>query len=109
MTFETRATIQICDILAIEYECPKCRAKSVRPIVDPSNREGRSNAIPRACGNCNALWIPENSQVEQDLRELLNSIGEFRSEGERLPFAMRFEIFVPENNAESGAVGAQKV
>jgi hypothetical protein len=92
MTIETRATIRPDDILAVEYECPKCHAKSVRPITHPIKNDGRSNVIPHQCGNCTAAWIADGSRTAEDLTTLLNLIAIFREGDGSLPFVMRFEI-----------------
>lgn len=89
MTIETRATIQLGDILAIEYECPGCHAKSIRPINLPDKS---ANRVPVACGNCNAPWMTEHSQVTRDLATLLNLIAILGDGGTRLPFVLRLEV-----------------
>jgi transcription elongation factor Elf1 len=85
MTIETRATIQLGDVLAVEYECRECKAKIVRPIVAE-----RTNAVPTQCGNCGAVWI-EGTQARQNLADMLNLIALLRDQnGSR--FTLRFEV-----------------
>lgn len=34
MTTETRTTIELKDILAVEFECPKCHSRVTRPVTE---------------------------------------------------------------------------
>lgn len=88
MMIETKTTtIQLEDILAVEYECQKCHAKSVRPITELLVRERRPNVVPRKC-DCGARWIEADSSAEK-LTELLDLIALFRN---GTPVAMRFQV-----------------
>jgi hypothetical protein len=70
MTVETRRTIELTDIDAIEYECRKCGATTVR-LLDESHR------IPVACGNCATVWTIETSQEHMDLMRFVSLLRYF--------------------------------
>ena len=87
MTIETRGTIELADVLAVEYECANqsCRARVIRPL----ERSG-GIAVPRACGNCGSSWFTDPSQEAQELKDFLETIARYK--GAKLPFVLRFEV-----------------
>lgn len=99
MTIKTRATIEVTDIVAVEYECQSCHAKSVRRITHPV-KDG-SNKVPIQCGNCNAIWA-SGASGSQELSMLLNLIGVFAGEESSSGFALRFEVSGLDEACRSG-------
>jgi len=85
MTIETRSAIEPKDIVAVEYECPKCHARSVRHL-EPE----RSAVVPRACGNCPTSYFLEGSREAADLAAFLSFLIHY--ENGDFPFTLRFEI-----------------
>lgn len=84
MTIETRSTIELADIIAIEFECRDCRAKVVRKI------DGFKN-VPGFCGNCEKQWLIDGSQAHDNLYRFLVRLQELsKASGE--PFLLRFEV-----------------
>jgi hypothetical protein len=72
MTLETRNTIELKDVVAIEYECAGCRAKTVRVLND-------KHVIPLTCGNCNTPWFAQGSNEWRHLQDLVATFAELRS------------------------------
>ena len=70
MTIETRSTIGLDDIVALEYECKNCKSKSVR-LLDERHK------IPAGCANCGHQWLADGSQEHQDLTLFLNVLKTF--------------------------------
>src|SRR5258708_36709203 len=62
MTIETTTSIQPKDITAVEFECRKCGAKTIRKL----NADFQP---PGICGNCSELWFTDGSERHHELRE----------------------------------------
>jgi len=54
MPSESRTFIQLSDLLGVEFECPKCRAKILYPI------KKHYEPLPESCPSCGQLWFNEN-------------------------------------------------
>lgn len=54
MTSENRILIELTDIKAVEYECPKCGAKIAYPLDKLYDR------LADYCPNCNEAWFVDN-------------------------------------------------
>jgi hypothetical protein len=85
MTIEARIAVEPKDIVAVEYECSKCHARSVRRL----ERE-RPAAVPQVCGNCQSLYLVGASREAADLTACLNFLAHYKSED--FPFVLRFEV-----------------
>jgi hypothetical protein len=85
MSIETRSALEPKDIVAIEYECTKCHARSVRRL-EPEHPA----AVPRACGNCQGLYLLDASREAAGLAACLNFLAHYKSED--FPFILRFEV-----------------
>lgn len=70
MTVETRRTIELQDVQALEYECKYCGAKTVRFLNE-------KHSIPATCGNCNATWISDGSPEHADLVRFVRILMSF--------------------------------
>jgi hypothetical protein len=82
MTIETRSTIELSDVIACEFVCNKCKAKTVRLLNAEFN-------LPGVCGNCQNIWLTDG-QESNDLRVFLNLLQRY-AVGAR-PYILRFEI-----------------
>ena len=85
MTFETRTTINLEDIRAIEYECTKCHSRSVRLLDD-------KHTVASGCNNCNNRWLADGSQEHEDLKTLLNVLRNFRKSSVNTHVTIRLDI-----------------
>ncbi len=87
MTIETRATVELKDLAAVEYQC-NCGAKSVRPIGGGLRERG--NTVPVKCEACGELWTVDGS-VARHIAQLLNLVAVLADQkGAR--FTLRFEV-----------------
>jgi hypothetical protein len=90
MTRETRTTIELGDINAVEIECTACHYRAVRPAggVYPQN-------IMSCPGGCGALWTPYRDSLNT-LREAVFQLKNFSAilsaQGNKPPFVVRLEI-----------------
>lgn len=57
MTSETRTFIDLWDISAIEYGCPKCGASIVYPLNKQYDR------LEDVCPNCHEAWFPDPGAI----------------------------------------------
>jgi predicted RNA-binding Zn-ribbon protein involved in translation (DUF1610 family) len=55
VTSETRILIDLTDIRAVEFECPKCDARISYPV------DKRVDRLADKCPNCYEPWIQENA------------------------------------------------
>jgi len=85
MTIETRSTIDLDDITAIEYECAKCRCKTIRALDD-------NHRIPAMCGNCSAVWMTDGSREHKELSTFVADLREFRRSSVNQHVGIRFEV-----------------
>jgi DNA-directed RNA polymerase subunit RPC12/RpoP len=85
MTVETRRTIELRDILAIEYECSQCGAKTIRTLNE-------KHAIPGMCGNCSATWIVDGSQEHRDLIVFVNTLRTFPKSSVNAHVRIKLEV-----------------
>jgi DNA replicative helicase MCM subunit Mcm2 (Cdc46/Mcm family) len=84
MTIETRTTLELKDIRAIEFECNTCHTKTVYPIAKYGNP-------PTHCSHCTEgrQWIVTGSEEWEELSKLGKTIqGASKSAG----FTLRLEI-----------------
>jgi uncharacterized C2H2 Zn-finger protein len=85
VTFETRTTIEIRDIVAVEFECPRCHAKMNIPL----NAE---NIVPLKCNRgCEPQWYHDNGLEYKDLQKLFELLKQY-SKHENKPCAIRLEL-----------------
>lgn len=67
MTVETRTTIELKDVEAVEFGCSKCGNRIIRQLTETPR-------VPMACDNCGEAWFsgtgPENGQLGDFLRRL---------------------------------------
>lgn len=99
MTIETRIIVGLNDILSVQLECAKCRAKVVRsPDV--------TLTLPHACGQCGATWRPGPEEFGEDPMavRLVRLISALRQSNDRA-FAIKFEFFMP--SASQTSAGQQ--
>ena len=85
MTIEARIAVEPKDVVAVEYECRKCHARSVRRL-EPE----QVAAAPQVCGNCQGLYLVGASREAADLAACLNFLAHYKSED--FPFILRFEV-----------------
>lgn len=85
MTIETRSTIGIGDITAIEYECLHCHCKTIRLLDDKHN-------VPLRCGNCSSNWFADGSREHREICRLLDVLRNFPESSVKTQVAVKFEI-----------------
>jgi DNA-directed RNA polymerase subunit RPC12/RpoP len=85
MTAETRTTITLGDIAAVEYECVGCQAKMIRIIE-------KGHMIPLACGNCGREWFAKDSNEHRDLSRLTEILKDFPKSSVNKQVFIRLEI-----------------
>ena len=87
MTIEIRTTIEMKDVLSLEFECSKCHAKISFPV-------GTFDAAPircTACGDKGEQWIIPGSGEWEDLKRL-GQIVRWYSAEKPSPFRLRLEL-----------------
>jgi hypothetical protein len=86
MTVETRITIEMHDIRAAEFECPKCKARISVPLT-------QDNHPPFKCKNglCTQTFFLDSSLEWNELRNVLGTIGRY-AKADNLPFIIRLEL-----------------
>lgn len=90
MTNETRTTIQLSDLKAIEFECVGCHARIVRPI-------GVWQFPLVACSECGANWTHYAGAmgVLKAMASQIAKYAEMDDPKNDAPFVVRFEIAQP--------------
>jgi hypothetical protein len=85
MASEVRTTIELSDIVRVEFECPKCHARTTTAIQE-------QNFLPSRCksGFCEQLFFAEDSPEFGYLRGLLDFIGR-HSKATNHSYILRFE------------------
>jgi hypothetical protein len=86
MTTETRTTIELKDIIAVEMLCTKCGSRIVRPIT-------LDNAVVTRCSRgCQVQWFIEGSREHESLVNLLRLIhdcAQIKNDGYKLQFEVK--------------------
>ena len=86
MTIETRTTMELKDIKAIEFECATCHTKLTYNID--------KFTIPLMfCTVCQKALIPERGKELEDIKQLIYLIERFSGEGGM--YVMRFDVTSP--------------
>lgn len=75
----TTDAIEPKDIVAVEYECLSCGARSTRKLAATA-------AVPGACGSCNQPYLQNATALQAFLTFLANY------DARPYPFALRFEV-----------------
>ena len=90
MTIETRTTMELKDIKAIEFECATCHTKLVYPI-------GKFTHPLMTCNVCQPpkTLVPERGKELEDIKQLVYLVQRFS--GEAGMYVMRFDITAPGN------------
>jgi hypothetical protein len=84
MTVETRTTIELGDVKAVEFECSNCHVKTIVPL-------NKFKQPPISCRGCNSeQWFVPGSEDFNDLIQMVRSMERF-SKPNKL-FSMRFDI-----------------
>jgi hypothetical protein len=83
MTRETRTTIDVSDIVAIEFECSKCHSQTIRYL-------GNWHKTPIGCGSCDEQWMLPHSNDFKNLELFVSMICGIT--GKAMPFRLRLEI-----------------
>ena len=86
MTKETRITIEVQDIKAIEIECEGCNARQVRPVSS-----WQPNLV--SCSVCNSPLMMPNSDDSRLLTNLAAVLAALTgSAGATRPYKIRLEV-----------------
>ena len=83
MTIETKTTMELKDIKAVEFECATCHTKLVYKI-------DKFTLPLMFCTVCQKVLIPERGKELEDIKQLVYLIKRF-SEEEGM-YVMRFDI-----------------
>jgi hypothetical protein len=86
MTVETKVTIEFRDIIAVEFECPKCHTRISRQLTE-------DNHLPEKCkgGMCQQVFFADSSLEFGSMLNALNLIGRY-AKAKDLPFKLRLEL-----------------
>jgi predicted RNA-binding Zn-ribbon protein involved in translation (DUF1610 family) len=90
MTSETRTTIQLSDLKAIEFECTNCHHRLVRPL-------GAWKSYWDSCPECGNNWIHYKATMDflGAFASQAAKISAIDTQGDKAPFVVRFEIAQP--------------
>jgi hypothetical protein len=85
MTAETKTTLQLSDITAVEFECKKCHRIVSLPLPLKS-----PNQVPVEC-DCDIRqhWMPTGSDAHRSLLALMDYIERYANATNE-PFVLRF-------------------
>jgi hypothetical protein len=92
MTIETKGTIELKDITAVEFRCKQCGHASIRKINDDLK-------IPALCGNCDRQYHLGYGPDGQELRNFLYQLAKYASRD--APYSLRFHVEGLEKSALS--------
>ena len=86
MTIETRTTIQLSDIRAIEFECRSCHCRIVRPM-------GGTQPIMPVCPECGVTWMQYKGTMEflSNFASQVPKAATIDAQNDG-PFVVRFEV-----------------
>jgi DNA replicative helicase MCM subunit Mcm2 (Cdc46/Mcm family) len=87
MTIETRTTLELGDIQAIEFECGSCHTKIVFPIGQFKDPPTRCSA----CGERSGQWLVHGNADFSEIKNLVFIIQSISTRKQE-KFAMRFQI-----------------
>jgi predicted RNA-binding Zn-ribbon protein involved in translation (DUF1610 family) len=87
MTSETRTTIQLSDIKAVEFECTNCHHRLVRPI-------GVWQSQWDQCPDCGSIWTHYRATMDFLARfsSQVSKTAVIDTQTNETPFIVRFEI-----------------
>ena len=83
MTTETRTTIELQDIIAIELECKLCGTKSTRKL-------DKNLVVPVICDNCRDQWMIGNSDELHALTSFFQELCRYT--GNKFKYKLRLQI-----------------
>ncbi len=91
MTTEERILIDLPDILALEFTCKGCGAKTTR------SPHAERQHIPEKCSGCNEdFWPFPDSILAKAMRNLYNAIRDGARMAKEAPFAVQLVIKLDE-------------
>ena len=93
MTIETKMTIQLSDVKAIEFECNNCHRVVTLPLAV-------AKEPPAQCECKGPQWMPYGGSMYSDLSGLMHLIGKFGNIDNE-PFTMRFIVAGPSGHASN--------
>jgi hypothetical protein len=83
MTLETVTTMQLQDVIAVEFECRGCGTKIVLRLSE-------NVVVPLACNQCpSSRWFLQDGRDKQDLE---NFLRELRSYSGNAHYNLRFHV-----------------
>ena len=85
MTIETRTTVQLKDIKAVEFECATCHTK----VVYAMDKFAYPLFVCNVCQPPKTL-VPERGKESEDIKQLIYLINRFSGKPEA--YVMRFDI-----------------
>lgn len=90
MTNETRTTIQLSDVKAVEIECVKCHSRIVRPVGVWLSRLD-------CCPDCGVTWVHYRGTIDflAGMASQIAKIAEIDKPENQAPFVVRLEIAQP--------------
>ena len=95
MTIETKTTIQLSDVKAVEFECRNCHRIYVYPLEVARNPPISCDCVP------NSRWMTVGGDMHQRLTNLIGLVQQL-STANNEPFAMRFVVEGISDRASGG-------
>lgn len=94
MTVQTKCFIELSDIIALRFDCKKCKAISVFPFEEFRD-------VPQICPNCEQEFAGFNDNVTRHtMRDFMRAIRAVSSLTEKGQFLFSMEITPPATKAE---------
>ena len=90
MTSETRFTVDLADIRAIDLLCKACNGSLA---LNPKWR--KPLMIPLSCPSCGEKWLTEGSEMHRAIRDLLDSIRTIVEMDAKNEFKFELRVNVP--------------
>lgn len=82
---EDRLFVDVADLQAVRFECPKCRA-----VLTVS--AATFKALPMHCPGCAQQWFLEGDATQKTVDHLMHSLRELAAMAERGPFRVGFDL-----------------
>jgi hypothetical protein len=85
MAVETKTTIQLSDIVRVEFECRKCHSITIWPLAV-------AQQPPISCACSSTRWMAYGDELFRGISDLLALVKRMGRGSGKEPFIMRFGI-----------------
>jgi hypothetical protein len=105
MSGSAKTLIEVSDIVAVEFECPRCRTILSRPLA-ATGIEPATGRLPVQCFGCGADWFAIDSTVHPNQPQVADKVREFLAQLKRL--IVQHEVLANVRLEVNGVIPAPK-